>query len=78
MVNVDDSNHQENVKESMAFLCKFSELLLLWSWEGVSGYERQTLKLLKVERIRPLNFRLNSGNRQIGKSDSFRGAFGYV
>ena len=63
MLNVDDSNHQEDVKESMAFLCKFNELLLSWSWEGISGYEWQALNLLKVEPIRPLNFRLNSGNR---------------
>ena len=73
MANTGGSNHQEDVKELMAFLCKFSELLLSWSWEGVSGYEELIKKVGCVygHKNIKVNFEVQLANIQIGDESDF-------
>lgn len=66
-------NQAANAEELMNFLCKFSELLLSWSWEGVSGYEEIIKRISSVyghDEIK-VNFEAQIANIQLGDTSDF-------
>lgn len=68
-----NDNQVVNAKELMDFLCKFSELLLSWSWEGVSGYEEIIKRVSRVyghDEIK-VNFEAQLANIQLGDKSDF-------
>ena len=68
-----NDNQVANAEELMNFLCKFSELLLSWSWEGVSGYEEIIKRISRVyghDEIK-VNFEAQLANIQLGDKSDF-------
>ena len=68
-----NDNRVANAEELMNFLCNFSELLLSWSWEGVSGYEEIIKRVSRVyghDEIK-VNFEAQIANIQLGDKSDF-------